>query len=99
VVHCNSHLNVLAEGRVRVPGMLQSERFSAALSQLRLDYDVIIIDGPPIGNVTDARALDGVTDGIVFVAASTAHAAGTHNAASKWFGAKRMSTLVLADPA
>lgn len=62
-------LDLLAEGRVRTPGMLYSDQLSRALSDLRAHYDIIVVDAPRIATLDDARALEGVADGIVLLGA------------------------------
>jgi len=67
VVSCGKSLHVLAEGVMRSPGLLLSQRFSQGLSELRNYYDIIVIDGPTESLSLEAQALDAVADGIVFV--------------------------------
>ena len=50
--------------------MLNSKRMTHLLERLKEEYDIIIIDTPPIGQVTDAAILAGVTDGTILVLAS-----------------------------
>jgi len=67
VVSCGPVLHVLAEGLMRSPGLLLSQRFSQGLSELRNYYDFIIIDGPTESLSLESQALDSVTEGVVFV--------------------------------
>ena len=48
--------------------LLSSERMKKALQRMRKDYDYVILDLPPIGEVTDAMAVAKETDGILLVA-------------------------------
>ena len=50
--------------------LLSSKQMKALLSQLREEYDLIMIDAPPVGNVTDAAILSTICDGTILVAAS-----------------------------
>ena len=47
--------------------LLSSTRMSAMLKQLREMYDYIILDLPPVGEVTDALAVVKETDGVLLV--------------------------------
>jgi Mrp family chromosome partitioning ATPase len=68
VAQCAPSLHVLPEGHLRTPGLLATVQFSSALAELRRCHDIIIADGPEVGSGVDTRALDGVVDGVVFVA-------------------------------
>jgi capsular exopolysaccharide synthesis family protein len=50
--------------------ILSSDRMRRFIDKLRSDYDVIFIDTPPVGQVTDAAILTGITDGSIIVVAS-----------------------------
>jgi Mrp family chromosome partitioning ATPase len=67
VVECQPTLHVLAEGRVRSPGLLHSFQFETAVNDLRRHYEMIVIDGPALSVNTDMRALEAVVDGIIVV--------------------------------
>lgn len=47
--------------------LLSSTRMTSLLAQLRASYDYIILDLPPIGEVTDALAVVKETDGVLLV--------------------------------
>ena len=47
--------------------LLSSERMSKALESMRKAYDYVILDLPPVGEVTDALAIAKQTDGILLV--------------------------------
>lgn len=47
--------------------ILSSNKMQQLLEKLKDDYDTIIIDTPPVGQVTDAAILAGSTDGVVLV--------------------------------
>ena len=47
--------------------LLSSSRMSQVLAQLRKVYDYIILDFPPVGEVSDAMAVAKETDGILLV--------------------------------
>ena len=92
VVSCGKSLHVLAEGRLRSPGLLLSRQFTESLADLRNYYDFIVIDGPSGSLEIEAQALDSVTDGIVFVCGK----GGTPFLArhQALFGEKRIKTVV-----
>lgn len=50
--------------------LLASNSMKQFLQKVREDYDVVLIDAPPIGSVTDAAILSTIVDGTVLVAAS-----------------------------
>jgi Mrp family chromosome partitioning ATPase len=93
IVRCSANLQVLAEGRVRAPGLLSSVQFMDGLSELRRYYDVIVLDGPAAGSV-DARVLDEISDGLVVVGPNEAAMPEIRKNASQWFSKKGwMATL------
>ena len=47
--------------------LLSSERMTKVLEELRADYDYIILDLPPVGEVSDALVATRLADGILFV--------------------------------
>ena len=63
-------LSILPAGRVdaRVdPELITNGLFGASVSQWRRDYDVVLMDSPPVLPVADARILAGQADGTVLV--------------------------------
>ncbi|MDB4990651.1 MAG: hypothetical protein JWN04_5829 [Myxococcaceae bacterium] len=71
VLRCTPTLSVLPEGRLRTPGMLYSTQFRPALAVLRKHYDIIVADGPAVGQPVESSAFESVVDGIVFASAAT----------------------------
>ncbi len=61
--------HVIASGQIppNPVELLGSNRMSAMLKQLRDMYDYIILDLPPVGEVTDALAVVKETDGVLLV--------------------------------
>ena len=49
------------------PDLLGSERMKTLIAKMRANYDLVIIDSPPVGPVIDARILAQFVDKIVFV--------------------------------
>lgn len=47
--------------------LLSSAKMKKALDRLRKEYDYVIMDLPPVGEVTDAMAVAGETDGMLLV--------------------------------
>ena len=65
-----THLSVLPAG-MRIPdpnSLLASERMARTLRALGDRFDVVVVDAPPLGPVTDAAILAQRTDGLVVVA-------------------------------
>lgn len=50
--------------------LLSSEKFQMMMAQLRAEYDMIIVDTPPLGSVVDASIIAPNTDGAVLVIAA-----------------------------
>ena len=65
----NERLAVLAAGAAtkNAPDLLGSRKMGALLRSMRADYDLIIIDTPPITAVADSLVLANQVDKIVFV--------------------------------
>lgn len=47
--------------------LLNSNRLDGLLQQLKTDFDVIVLDAPPVNTVTDGQLLASKTDGVVLV--------------------------------
>lgn len=67
--HEGTDLHVLGSGAIppNPAELLQSKAMSDMLSDLRQQYDVVIIDAPPLLPVTDAALLSAQADGAVLV--------------------------------
>lgn len=64
-LHC-----LLSGGRSANPTMLlQSPAFRSLMLQVRIDYDMVIIDGPPIMRVVDPIVLSAYSDAVLFAVA------------------------------
>ena len=48
--------------------LLYSQRLPELLAQLRSEFDMVLVDTPPSLQLTDARVIARMTDGVVFVA-------------------------------
>lgn len=67
-------LHVLAAARrpdfmIDAASLLESHQFHRVLAQLRSEFEIIVIDAPPLLPVVDARIIAGQADSIVFVTA------------------------------
>ena len=64
-----NEFHVIASGRVppNPIELLSSERMSKMLDKLKLSYDFIILDLPPVGEVSDALVTAKLTDGMLLV--------------------------------
>jgi capsular exopolysaccharide synthesis family protein len=59
----DGRLSVLPAGRASDPGrLLDSERLGALVAELAADYDVVLIDAPPVLAVADPRTLSARVD-------------------------------------
>ena len=72
-----SNVSIIAagEGKEDVVELLHSPHFGALLARLSRDFDVVLIDTPPILHMADARILAGQSDGALLVcrAGTTSH--------------------------
>ena len=50
--------------------ILESKKMADLLETVRTDYDIILIDTPPVGQLTDAAILGKMADGVILVIAS-----------------------------
>jgi Mrp family chromosome partitioning ATPase len=94
VVRRAPSLSVLAEGMLRTPGMMYSAQFSAAVSELRGAYDIIVVSGPAAGSPTDVQAFSDVVDGVLFVPAPGEDKAAADKRAARLFAKKRFVTVM-----
>jgi capsular exopolysaccharide synthesis family protein len=67
-----SNLHVITCGPIppNPAEMLSSNKMKNLLDKLKNEYDLIIIDTPPVAQVTDAAIVAGITDGVLLVLAS-----------------------------
>ncbi len=65
-------LDYLTTGRLHPGeyGLVASEAMRGLLAQVREEYDVVIVDTPPVNIITDAALLGAYADGVVLVARS-----------------------------
>ncbi|QNN54019.1 polysaccharide biosynthesis tyrosine autokinase [Nocardioides mesophilus] len=68
-VHADSGLAVLASGNLppNPAELLQSQAMKVLLEEVREDYDVVVLDAPPLLPVTDAAIIASQVDGAVIV--------------------------------
>jgi Mrp family chromosome partitioning ATPase len=65
VVRCSPTLQVLAEGRMRSPGLLGSDDFARAMAELIEQHHVIVMHAPSIDRQADLRAIDVLAEAAV----------------------------------
>ena len=63
----NLSLLVSGPGAVGIPSVLHSNRAAQALERLKREFDVILIDCPPMLHLADARVLGRLADGVILV--------------------------------
>jgi len=63
------NVSVICAGRGEgeIVGLLHSPYFGALLARLSRDFDVVLVDSPPILHMADARILAGQSDGVILV--------------------------------
>ncbi|HXK19377.1 MAG TPA: hypothetical protein VNG33_16315, partial [Polyangiaceae bacterium] len=65
VVRCSPNLQVLAEGRLRSPGLLAAEAFGRAIQELRDQHHVVVIHGPSLDRPGDLRPIADLVQAVV----------------------------------
>jgi capsular exopolysaccharide synthesis family protein len=65
----NNRLSVMSAGPLAAdsPNLLSSERLKARCEELREEFDLIIVDAPPLAHYADAIAMGRLSDGVVVV--------------------------------
>jgi capsular exopolysaccharide synthesis family protein len=65
----NDSLWLLSAGSLAAesPNLLSSERLIARCGELREQFDIVIVDAPPLAHYADAVALGRLSDGVVLV--------------------------------
>lgn len=70
VMRLRPGLHVLIEGRSGSPALFDSPQFSSALTQLRSEHPLIVLDGPVVDTWPDSQALQTIADAVIFVVAN-----------------------------
>lgn len=65
VVRCLPHLQVLAEGRLRSPGLVASTGFERAVHELTESHHVVVIHAPSLDRLVELRAIDALSQALV----------------------------------
>ncbi|WP_278473919.1 CpsD/CapB family tyrosine-protein kinase [Turicibacter sanguinis] len=67
-----SQLTVITSGPIppNPSELLGSKKMKQVLDDLKGEFDIVLIDAPPVGIVTDAAILSTIVDGVVLVVAS-----------------------------
>jgi capsular exopolysaccharide synthesis family protein len=65
----NDRLWIMSAGRLTTESanLLSSDRLNARCKELRQEFDIVIVDAPPLGHYADAIALGRLSDGVVLV--------------------------------
>jgi polysaccharide biosynthesis transport protein len=63
----NLNLLVSGPGAVSVASLLHSDRMPHLLERLRTEFDVVLIDSPPMLQLADARVVGRLSDGVILV--------------------------------
>ena len=72
IVKYSDRINLLTSGTIppNPAEMLSSKKMKEFLQEMKNEFDVIIIDSPPVLAVTDAQVLSTIVEGVILVAAS-----------------------------
>jgi capsular exopolysaccharide synthesis family protein len=60
---------IIREGEAVIPDLLQSSRMRDLMDELKQQYSIIIIEGPPVGDTVDSEILANYADVILYVTA------------------------------
>jgi capsular exopolysaccharide synthesis family protein len=65
----NDRLWIMSAGRLTTESanLLSSDRLNARCEELRQEFDIVIVDAPPLAHFADAIALGRLSDGVVLV--------------------------------
>ena len=63
----NLCVSMMASSDAALSGVLASEQVKSALDSVRRDFDLVLIDSPPLAESSDALLLSSLGDGIVLV--------------------------------
>jgi receptor protein-tyrosine kinase len=63
----NLSVLVSGPGTVNVASLLHSPRLQELLNRLRQEYDIVLIDSPPMLQLADSRVLGSAADGVILV--------------------------------
>lgn len=61
------HLTPSKGGRARVPNLVYSDRLKRIIERLRQEFDIVLIDVPPVLFPADARIVGHLADGVILV--------------------------------
>jgi capsular exopolysaccharide synthesis family protein len=66
------NLSIICSGSVppNPTEILESKKLAELLQELKEKFDIVIIDTPPVGQLTDGAILASMADGVILVAAS-----------------------------
>jgi len=66
------NLDIIASGPIppNPSELLGSESMKNFLETIKNEYDIVLIDTPPVGTVTDAAVLSTITDGVILLVSS-----------------------------
>jgi capsular exopolysaccharide synthesis family protein len=74
VMHATGHANVTLITAGPIPPnpteLLQSENLTNVLRQFENDFDIVLVDGPPVLGLADAIIIGSLVEGLVFVVES-----------------------------
>jgi len=68
----NENLSIICSGSLppNPTEILESKKLADLLHQLKEEFDLVLIDTPPVGQLTDGAVLASIADGVILVAAS-----------------------------
>ncbi|MGC4093506.1 MAG: hypothetical protein QM756_37535 [Polyangiaceae bacterium] len=61
------NLDMLAEGAIRSPGLMNAEDFNACILELRSHYQIIVVNGPLFAPSPEYSAFDASADALLYV--------------------------------
>jgi Mrp family chromosome partitioning ATPase len=94
IMRLSPALHVLIESRWGSPSLFESPQFAEIVKQQRSQHDLIVIDGPIVDTFSDATALAGAVDHVVFVVASGTRLPDALALANKHFAKESMLKVI-----
>jgi len=78
---------------LEAPGLFPSDRFCSRMTELREEFDYVLIDAPPVSSCTDALLLGQKSDGVILIVEANSTRRETARAAREAFQAANVKLL------
>jgi len=89
----NVYITCSGSGRESSVHLLHSKRLPDLIRRVRKEFDIVLIDAPPVSQIADARVLARLSDGVIFVVRSAETTRDMAMAACRQFSEDRSRVL------